>query len=309
MAKITARPRRTPTNRNRARVTVRAYDSEVAAMTETVLITGANSGIGLETTRALAARGYRTLMLCRSAERANAACDEIRTTVPDANLQVIHADLGLQSSIRHAAAEIMDTTHRLDVLVNNAGIQTRTMERTAEDHDVMLATNQLGPFLLTELLRPLLTASAPARVVTVASNAHRFAKTVDIDHLDTPTSYGFLGFRRYGETKMMNILWTAELARRLDGSGVTANSLHPGGVRSNLGNPTPWQRAMASAFLVPAEKGALTSVFLATDPSVAGVSGGYWAKSKRADDKRSAAASDDALAARLWTACEDLTRE
>ncbi len=273
----------------------------------TVLITGANSGIGLETARAIAAQGHRTLMVCRNPERANAACDQIRATVPDADLQVIHGDLGSQASVRAAATAVIETTDRLDVLVNNAGIHTRTMARTEDGHDVMLATNQLGPFLLTELLRPLLVQSAPARIVNVASHAHRFAKTVDLDHLDTPPNYGPLGFRRYGETKLMNILWTDELARRLDGSGVTANSVHPGGVQSNLGNPSPWQRFVIKPFMLTAEQGARTSVFLATDPSVAGVTGGYWAKCKRVDEKRSTAARDATLAAGLWTSCEQLT--
>jgi retinol dehydrogenase 12 len=279
----------------------------VQAPGTTVLITGANSGIGLETARALAARGWRTLMLCRSEERANAAVAEIRRTVPDAKLEVVPGDLSLQTSVRAAAADVLERTDRLEVLVNNAGIVARSMARTAEDHDVMLATNQLGPFLLTELLRPALATSAPARIVNVASDAHRFAKTVDLDRLDTPASYGFLCFRRYGETKLMNILWTRELARRLAGTGVTANAVHPGAVRSNLGNPAPWQRAIVQPFMKTAEQGASTSVFLATDPSVEGVTGTYWAKSTPADDKLSSAARDDALAARLWTACEALT--
>jgi NAD(P)-dependent dehydrogenase (short-subunit alcohol dehydrogenase family) len=277
-------------------------------MTKTVLITGANSGIGLETTRAVAARGWRTLMLCRNEERANAAAGEIRRTAPDAELEVILGDLGLQTSVRVAAADVLTRTDRLDALVNNAGVLARTVARTAEDHDVMLATNQLGPFLLTELLRPLLTASAPARVVTVSSDAHRFVKAVDLDHLDAPESYGFLGFRRYAETKLMNILWTRELARRLVGGGVTVNAVHPGGVRSNLGNPTSWQRAIVKPFLRTAEQGASTSVFLATDPSVEGTTGGYWAKCELADDRLSQAARDDTLAARLWAACEALSR-
>jgi NAD(P)-dependent dehydrogenase (short-subunit alcohol dehydrogenase family) len=192
------------------------------------------------------------------------------------------------------------------VLVNNAGLFARSMERTTEGHDVMLATNQLGPFLLTELLRPALATSTHARIVNVASDAHRFTKTVDLDHLDAPASYGFLGFRRYGETKLMNILWTRELARRLNGTGVTANAVHPGGVRTNLGNPTPWQRALVKPFMRTAEQGASTSVFLATDPSVEGVTGGYWAKCEPAEGKLSPAARDDALAARLWSSCEAL---
>lgn len=273
----------------------------------TALVTGANSGIGLETTRAIAARGYHTLMLCRNEARANAAADDIRRTVPDADLEIVLGDLGVQTSVRDAAAAIGATTDRLEVLVNNAGVTVRKPERTSEDHDVMLATNQLGPFLLTELLRPLLVASAPARVVNVASNAHRFAKTVDLDHIDSPASYGLLGMRRYGETKLMNILWTRELSRRLDGTQVTANSLHPGAVRSNLGSPAGWQKALVHPFMLTAEKGAETSVFLATDPSVADVTGGYWAKCKRADAKLSDAASDDVLATRFWGICTTLT--
>ncbi len=275
--------------------------------TPTALVTGANSGIGMETVRGLAAGGYRTLMLCRNAARAGAAAAEIRRTEPDAPIDIVLGDLGVQASVRDAAAEVMRTTDRLDILVNNAGVTLRAPERTVEDHDTMLATNQLGPFLLTELLRPLLVASAPARIVNVASHAHRFARTVDLNRFDTPADYGPLGFRRYGETKLMNILWTRELSRRLDGTKVTANSLHPGGVRSNLGNPAPWQRALVSPFLVTAERGAATSLFLATDPGVARASGGYWAKCRPADSKLTAAARDDALAARVWDACAELT--
>jgi retinol dehydrogenase-12 len=113
--------------------------------------------------------------------------------------------------------------------------------------------------------------------------------------------------RRYGETKLMNILWTRELARRLEGTGVTANAVHPGGVRSNLGNPARWQRALVSPFMISAERGAATSIFVATDPGVAGITGGYWAKCRPADDKLTTAARDDALAGRLWDACASLT--
>lgn len=273
----------------------------------TALVTGANSGIGRETARAIAARGYRTLMLCRNEERAATAAADIRTTVPDADLEIVLCDLGLQSAVRDAAARVIGMLDRLDVLVNNAGVMVRTPARTVEGHDVMLATNQLGPFLLTELLRPMLVASAPARVVNVASDAHRFVKTVDLDHLDTPSAYGLLGLRRYGETKLMNVLWTRELARRLGDTAVTANTVHPGGVRSNLGNPAAWQKALVSPFVASAEKGARTSVFVATDPSLAGISGGYWAKRARADGRLSAAARDDTLAAGLWDSCTTLT--
>ena len=195
------------------------------------------------------------------------AQNSIQESVPDAATEILLCDLGLQASVRAAAAELETRVDRLDVLVNNAGVTLRAPARTSEGHDEMLAINHLGPFLLTNELRPLLESSAPARVVNVSSNAHKIAKTVDLDHLDAPTSYGVLGFGRYGETKLMNILWTRELARHLDDTGVTANALHPGGVRTNLGNPPKPVIAVVGLFLVSPEKGAATSLYLATDPS------------------------------------------
>ena len=274
--------------------------------TKTALVTGANSGIGLATAQGLAAQGYRTLLLCRNAERAAAAQASIQESVPDANTEIVLCDLGLQASVRATAAELGTRLDRLDVLVNNAAVTFRAPSRTSEGHDEMLAINHLGPFLLTNELQPLLTSSAPARVVNVASNAHKMAKHVDFEHLDSPTGYGVLGFGRYGETKLMNILWTRELARRLDGTGITANALHPGGVRTNLGNPPKPVIAVVGLFLVSPEKGAATSLYLATDPSVEGTTGAYWAKSRRADGKLSSAARDDDAARRLWAASEEL---
>jgi NAD(P)-dependent dehydrogenase (short-subunit alcohol dehydrogenase family) len=272
-----------------------------------VVITGANSGIGLETAVALASVGDRVVICCRDAAKAETAAADIRTRAGSDLVEVVALDLGSFASIRSAASDLAERTPTIDVLVNNAGITVRAPERTVEDHDVMLATNQLGPYLLTEQLRPLLTASAPARVVNVASHAHRFVRTVDLDHLDAPAGYGPIGMRRYGETKLMNILWTRELARRLASTAVTANAVHPGGVRSNLGNPAPWQRALVHPFMIPADRGAATSVFVATDPGLAETTGGYFAKSRPADGKLTAAARDDALARRLWEACASLT--
>ena len=274
--------------------------------TKTAVVTGANSGIGLATARGLAARGYRTVLLCRNADRAAAALASIEESVPDATAEIVLCDLGNQASVRVAAAELGTRLDRIDVLVNNAGVTLRAPSRTAENHDEMLAVNHLGPFLLTNELRPLLASSAPARIVNVSSNAHRIAKRVDLEHLDHPSGYGVLGFGRYGETKLMNILWTRELARRLDGMGITANALHPGGVRTNLGNPPKPVIAVVGLFLVSPEKGAETSLYLATDPAVDGVTGAYWAKSRRADGKLSSAARDDDQARRLWEASEAL---
>jgi NAD(P)-dependent dehydrogenase (short-subunit alcohol dehydrogenase family) len=267
----------------------------------TAVVTGANSGIGLETARGLAAAGFRTVLLCRNEGRAEAARADIVGTHPAAELDVVLCDLGLQADVRRAAAELEGRLDRLDVLVNNAGLTVRSKEVTSEGVDTMLAVNHLGPFLLTNLLRPLLERSAPSRVVTVASDAHKFGR-LHIDDLQCERrGYGPLGMRRYGETKTMNILFTRALARRLEGTGVTANCLHPGGVRTNLGAPPKAVLAVVGLFLKTPEVGARTSLAAALDPAFAEVSGTYFAKSKPADRRLGAQAQDDALAEELWS--------
>jgi NAD(P)-dependent dehydrogenase (short-subunit alcohol dehydrogenase family) len=263
------------------------------------VVTGANSGIGLETARGLLRAGFHVVLLCRSAARAEAARADLAGSVEGASLDVVRCDLGLQADVRRAAAEIGDRLDRLDVLVNNAGLTIRAREVTAEGHDVMLAVNHLGPFLLTNLLLPLLEASAPARVVNLASDAHKVGR-LRLDDLEAARGYGLLGFPRYGETKLMNILFTRELARRLAGTGVTANAVHPGGVRTNLGAPPRLVGAAVGLFLKSPEVGARTSLHVATDPALATVSGHYFARSALADGKLSAAARDDAAARQLW---------
>ena len=164
----------------------------------------------------------------------------------------------------------------------------------------MLAVNHLGPFLLTNLLLPLLEAAPPARIVNVASDAHKFGR-LDLDDLQATRGYGFLGFPRYGETKLMNILFTRELARRLAGTTVTANAVHPGAVRTNLGQPARRSSGpLVGLFFLSAEEGARTSLAAATDPSFADVNGSYFVKEKPADDKLTKGARDDRAAARLW---------
>jgi NAD(P)-dependent dehydrogenase (short-subunit alcohol dehydrogenase family) len=265
----------------------------------TAVVTGANSGIGLETARGLAARGFHVVLLCRNPERAAAAKADIDASVPGASTETLLADLGLQSDVRRAAKEIEQLHDHLDLLVNNAGIQLRKVERTPEGHDMLLAVNHLGPFLLTNLLVPLLQASAPARVVNVASDAHRMSK-LHLDRLDQPSGYGLIGMPGYGETKLMNILFTRELARRLEGTGVTVNSVHPGSVYTNLGDPPKAIKVLLRPFFRTAEDGAKTSLFVATDPSLDGVTGKYFANSKLAESKLSKQAQDDELGAELW---------
>jgi NAD(P)-dependent dehydrogenase (short-subunit alcohol dehydrogenase family) len=274
--------------------------------TRTAVVTGANSGIGLETARGLARAGYRVVLLCRNAERAAAAKADIDASVPGASTDIVLCDLSDFASVRAAAAEISQRLDRLDVLVNNAGLTLRGKRQTTPaGHDVMLAANHLGPFLLTSLLLPLLRASAPARIVTVASHAHRWGR-IDFDDIQATRGYGFMSFPRYGETKLMNILFTRALARRLEGSGVTANSVHPGSVHTNLGGPGRLVSAITRLILKSPEEGARTSLHVATSPEVDGVSGSYFASSRLADGKLSRRARDDTAGERLWELSADL---
>ena len=279
----------------------------MAGSQPTALVTGANSGIGLETARGLARAGFQVMLLCRDEGRARAAKADIDASVPGAMTEIVLADLGEQASVRAAAASLLGRLDRLDVLVNNAGltVRGRAHQESADGHELMLAVNHLGPFLLTNLLLPLLERTAPSRIVNVASDAHRWGK-LRLDDLEATRGYGFLSFPRYGETKLMNLLFTAELARRLEGTGVTVNALHPGTVATNIGNPPRLLKRITGVFFKSPEQGAATSLYLATSPEVAGVSGGYFADSKPHDDKRSQQARDAALAAALWDRSAEL---
>lgn len=269
----------------------------------TALVTGASGGIGLETARALAAAGHHVVLLARDRGRGEAAQREI-----GGSTSLVLADLGILSDVRRAAAEVEQQVDRLDVLVDNAGITIRRREVTPDGLDRMLAVNHLGPFLLTNLLRPLLVRSAPSRVVVVASDAHKIGR-LRLDDLQAERGYGLLGFPRYGETKLMNILFTRELARRLAGSGVTANAVHPGAVATSLGAPPGPIAWLTRRFLLTPEQGARTSVLVAGEPSLDGVTGGYFVDGKRADRKLTKQARDDGLAAELWEASERLVGE
>ena len=266
---------------------------------KTAVVTGASSGIGLETARGLAARAFHVVLLCRNAEKAKVAQRHIESSVPGASTDIVLADLSVQADVRRAATEISQRLEGLDVLVNNAGITVRKPELTVEGIDVMVATNHLGPFLLTNLVRPMLEATAPSRIVNVASAMHRIGK-LRLDHLEETSSYGFLGFPRYSETKLMNILFTRELARRLEGTGVVVNAVHPGAVRTDLGAPPGAVRALTGRFMRSPEQGARTSLHVATAPDLSTVTGSYFVDEKLADDKLSAQARDDRLATELW---------
>ena len=259
---------------------------------KTVVVTGGNSGIGFETSAALAAMGARVIVTARNADKGRAAVAAItQRDGDDAQVQLVVFDLADLSSVRRGAAEILEQAPTLDVLVNNAGLVLSERSETVDGFEATLATNHLGPFLLSNLLLERIKESAPARIVNVASTAHNAArKGMPFDDLQSEKKYATM--RVYGQSKLANILFTLELARRLEGSGVTANSLHPGTVRTGYGADGDARGLLAFGikisapfFLSPA-KGARTSVYLASDPDVAGVSGQYFVKCKTKQPKR-----------------------
>jgi NAD(P)-dependent dehydrogenase (short-subunit alcohol dehydrogenase family) len=277
---------------------------------KTVVVTGANSGIGFETAAALAAMGARVLVTARNADKGRAAVAEISQRLHgDAQVQLVVFDLADLASVRRGAAEILDLAPQLDVLVNNAGLVLSERTETVDGYEATFATNHLGPFLLTNLLLQRITSTSRSRVVNVASTAHNAArKGMPFDDLQNTTHYR--GMRVYGESKLANILFTLELARRLQGSGVTANSLHPGTVRSGYGGGgdargfLAFGIKIASPFFLSSAKGARTSVYLASSPEVDGVSGEYFVKCTPRKPRRWA--QDPEAAQRLWRVSEEM---
>jgi NAD(P)-dependent dehydrogenase (short-subunit alcohol dehydrogenase family) len=269
------------------------------------LVTGATSGIGLETARALARRDATVVVLSRSRQRCEATADALRADTGNPRVEPLVADLSAQAEVRRAASEFQERFSRLDVLVNNAGAAYMKRQESVDGIEMTWALNHLGYFLLTNLLVDLLKRSAPARVVNVASDAHRYPKRIEFDEIQAQGRYRT--FHRYGISKLANVLFTRELARRLEGTGVTVNALHPGLVATNFGAGTPWfvQWTFRLWGLSP-ERGARTAIYLATSPEVEGVSGKYFYKEKEVPP--AATALDDALAGRLWEVSEAMTR-
>lgn len=273
-----------------------------------VLMTGATGGIGLAAAKELARRGARLAIVARSEQRAASAVSEIRAaTGGEAEVLVLSADLALQSSVRDLADQALARMPRIDVLVNNAGAMFSSRQLTAEGVEQTWALNHLAPFLLTNLLLARLRQSAPARVITTASDAHKGTR-IPFEDFGAERSYGKLGFQRYGETKLANILFTAELARRLEGSGVSAYCFHPGLVASGFNRNNGGLMGLAMVALKPfsrsVERGARTLVWLADTPDPGG-EGGYFVDEKPVRPSR--AAQDMDAAARLWEASEQQT--
>ena len=265
------------------------------------VVTGASGGIGRETARGVARQGATAVLVVRSRERGEAARGEILRTVPGAKVHLVLADLSRMAQVRRAAAEIGERFGRVDALVNNAATYTPKRTETEEGIESQLAVNHLAPFLLTRLLLERMRASAPARVVTMSSGAHHGGR-IRWDDLQARKGYG--GLRRYSETKLMNLLFTAELARRTAGTGVSANAMHPGVVGTELlfGGFAPLR--LFRRFLRTPEQGAATAVWLASSPAVEGVTGRYF--KDQAEAPTSAAARDEDAARRLWEESERL---
>jgi NAD(P)-dependent dehydrogenase (short-subunit alcohol dehydrogenase family) len=271
------------------------------------LITGATSGIGLESARALASQGAHVVLVGRDKGRGEAALAEVRRTSPEAKLELLQADLTSLASVRALAEDFQRRHSRLDVLLNNAGLIITERKVTADGFEATLATNHLSHFLLTHLLLDMLKASGAARVVNVSSQAHRVGSLDFLD--DLHAERGYSGMKVYGNSKLANILFTRSLAKRLAGTKVTANSLHPGVVRTGFGlNNQGFFSTLVkltAPFMLTAEGGARTSVYLASSPEVEGVTGKYFMKCREA--KESAAARNDAAAERLWEKSAELT--
>jgi len=269
------------------------------------VLTGASAGIGRAAALALAERGLHMVLVCRSRERGEAAAREVRERAGGDAAELEIADLSAMREVRALAARLNDRYPALHVLVNNAGVLALGGARrlTEDGLELTFAVNVLAPFLLTRLLLDRLQAGAPARVVNVSSVAHRHAKELDLDNLQGERRYA--GWRAYCQSKLALNLLTFELARRLHGSGVAANCLHPGGVATNIFRDLPAPvRTLIRLLAASPERGARTVVHLAASPALEGVSGEYFVNERPA---RASPASHDAEAARvLWARCEAL---
>jgi NAD(P)-dependent dehydrogenase (short-subunit alcohol dehydrogenase family) len=273
-----------------------------------VAITGANAGIGRETAVALARRGATVVMTSRDAGRGTEALEDVRSRSGSATVELMALDLADLTSVRSFATDLLERHDRLDVLIDNAGLVMAKRTETAEGFETTFGVNHLGHFYLTNLLVDRLKASAPARIVVVSSQAHKMARRgLDFDDLQSRRRYR--GFDAYSKSKLANLYFTRELARRLAGTGVTVNAAHPGYVASRFGRDgdmyfEPLLQLGAKLIAINPEAGARTSVYLASSPEVEGITGGYYAKSRPASISKTA--KDDDAARRLWHASDAL---
>lgn len=281
-----------------------------------VLITGANSGIGREAARALAQAGATVVMSGRDPGRLADAVQDVRASTGNRDVHPLEMDLSSLGSVRNGAKQVLDGWDRLDILLNNAGVVLSRRAVSADGYEMTLATNHLGHFLLTKLLVDRLVSSAPARVVNVASTAHRAARGIDFDDLQAERSYS--GMAAYNRSKLANILFTRELARRQAGTGVSAFGVHPGTVRSGWGRGGDIKGLLdigvtiARPFFISPRAGARPMLHAATAPGIEDRSGAYfvhavagnWGPVREVSPSRPA--RDDQAARRLWDVSERL---
>jgi retinol dehydrogenase 14 len=272
-----------------------------------ILVTGATAGIGLEASAKLAEMGAELVLVARDRAKGEAAVGTVAARSPSTAVSLMLCDFASQAQVRALAARVMASHPKLHVLVNNAGSVNARREITEDGIERTFAVNHLGPFLLTSLLTEPLARSTPARVVTVASAAHRDG-TMPFDDLQFERG-GYSILRAYARSKLANVLFTAELARRLTGSGVTANCLHPGTVATSIWSHAPWYArpllGVAKMFMSSVEQGADTIVYLAASPEVEGRTGGYYERNRKVLVSR--LAQDEETAARLWQHSAALT--
>lgn len=273
---------------------------------KTCIVTGANSGIGLETTRGLAQLGATVVMICRDEERGEKARQALISSTGNSAIHLLLGDFASLESIRRVADVFLDRFDQLDVLVNNAGVYRPHRSETVDGYESTFAINHLGYFFLTSLLLDRLKAGAPARVVNVSSDAHRMGK-INFDDLHGISRYN--GYTAYAQSKLANILFTSELARRVDHNQVTAYALHPGVVATNIANHGPgffnFFFKVFRPFFLSAPKGAETSLYLASASGIESKTGQYFEKHKVV--KPASAARDPKTAERLWEISEKLT--
>jgi NAD(P)-dependent dehydrogenase (short-subunit alcohol dehydrogenase family) len=275
---------------------------------KTVLITGANQGIGKASAIALGTMGAKLVLVCRNAEKGRAAVADVEAAGAN-GVELVVGDFASQADIRRVAADFLAKHDRLDVLMNNAGLFVPSRRTTKDGIEETFAVNHLGYFLFTGLLLDVLKSSGPSRIVNVASTAHRRA----VMHWDDlQLAHGYRGMKAYGQSKLCNILFTRELARRLADTRarVTANCLHPGVIASGFGQTygsiLSVAVKIAKPFLLTPEEGARTQVWLASSPEVEGVSGKYFDRCKEARPSR--AALEEGAPERLWAISEEMTK-
>ncbi|XP_029979694.1 retinol dehydrogenase 12, like [Sphaeramia orbicularis] len=266
---------------------------------KTVVITGANTGIGKETAIDLAKRGARIIMACRDMEKAQAAVKEVIESSSNENVVCMKLDLADSKSIREFAENINREEPKLNILINNAGVMVCPYGKTADGFEMQIGVNHFGHFLLTYLLLDLIKKSTPARIINVSSMAHSWG-SINLEDINSEKSYDKRG--AYSQSKLANVLFTRSLAKRLEGTGVTTYSLHPGVVQTDLwrhlSGPQQLVMKIVSPFTKNSTQGAQTSIYCAVEPTLEKESGGYYSDCAPADC--SAAGKNDETAQKLW---------